>query len=251
MVNGSGLYSGSIPLQYRLDMLEPVMQGYARKGETKFILTLDIAPQYDEAGCDSDVEGFEIDEDFLAPVMLSSSSQAIMSPTNENKPVAFECQALAESKSDLYEDCTLYLRTTDLGRVGGLNGDWVSFLTLGLPVHLEQINYQVVVHSNGSSNRRLIRVIADDVLVMSKWATFLTSDSTLTDSQAAQFKVLLYSCITYVQRPHRSLRGPSLFNPVPLALASRRFPLPGRSPSHEWPLPFPWTELTSLPFCDH
>ncbi|KAJ6547239.1 AAA-domain-containing protein [Mycena capillaripes] len=147
MVNGSGFYgSSSVPLQYRLDMLEPVMQGYAQKGETKIILTLDIASQHDVAGSDSDAEGFEIDEDFLAPATLSSSSQA---QTNESKPIVFECQPLAESKSQPYEDCTLYLRTSDLGRVGGLNGDWI------------------VVHCYGSNNRRLVRVIADDSLVTS------------------------------------------------------------------------------------
>ncbi|KAJ7684814.1 AAA-domain-containing protein [Mycena polygramma] len=147
LVNGSGPYSSAAPLQYRLDMLEPVMQGYARKGETKFILTLDIASQHEEAGGDSDAEGFEIDQDFLAPAMLGSSSQGRQ--TNENQPIAFKCQALANPKSHLYEDCTLYLRTTDLGRVGGLNGDWI------------------VVHSSGSRNRRLVRVIADDSLVTS------------------------------------------------------------------------------------
>ncbi|KAF7338543.1 Peroxisomal biogenesis factor 6 [Mycena venus] len=147
LVNGNGLYTSKIPLQYRLDMLEPVMQGYARKGETKFILTLDIASQPEEAGYDSDADGFEIDQDFLAPVMLSSSQLA--SPRTENKPVAFECQTLAESKPSPHDDCTIYLRTTDLGRVGGLNGDWI------------------VVHSHGSSNRRLVRAIANDSLVTS------------------------------------------------------------------------------------
>jgi peroxin-6 len=127
LVNGSGVYNSIVPLQYRLDMLEPVIQGYARKGETKIILTLDIASQPEEADADNDAEGFEIGEDFLAPAMLGSSQGII----NGIKPIAFECQALAESKSSSYEDCTLYLRTTDLGRVGGLNGDWVSLYCLG------------------------------------------------------------------------------------------------------------------------
>ncbi|KAJ7771890.1 AAA-domain-containing protein [Mycena metata] len=148
MINGSGLGSNHTPLQYRLDMLEPVIQGYARKGETRIILTLDIPSQPDEAGSDSDAEGFEIDEGFLAPAMLSSS-QTFMSPTSENKPMTFECQPMAESKAHPYDDCTLYLRTTDLGRVGGLNGDWV------------------VVHSPGSNHHRLVRVVAADSFVTS------------------------------------------------------------------------------------
>ncbi|KAJ7231442.1 P-loop containing nucleoside triphosphate hydrolase protein [Mycena haematopus] len=147
LVNGIGPYTSSIPLQYRLDMLEPVIQGYAQKGETKFILTLDTSSQPDETDGD-DAEGFEIDEDFLAPAMLDSS-QVMLNPTNDNKPITFECQSLVESRSSPYEDCTLYLRTIDLGRVGALNGDWL------------------VVQSCGSSNRRLVRVIADGSLVTS------------------------------------------------------------------------------------
>ncbi|KAJ7746664.1 P-loop containing nucleoside triphosphate hydrolase protein [Mycena metata] len=148
MINENGLGSNHTPLQYRLDMLEPVIQGYARKGETRIILTLDIPSQPDEAGSDSDAEGFEIDEGFLAPAILSSS-QNFMSPTSENKPMTFECQPMAESKAHPYDDCTLYLRTTDLGRVGGLNGDWV------------------VVHSPGSNHHRLVRVVAADYFVTS------------------------------------------------------------------------------------
>ncbi|KAJ7093066.1 AAA-domain-containing protein [Mycena epipterygia] len=125
-------------------MLEPVMQGYAQRGETKIILTVDTSLQQREADYDSEPEGFEIDEQFLAP---PAPSLVIVSQSSENKPLSFECQALEESGSQLYEDCTLYLRTTDLGRVGGLNGDWV------------------VIHSPGSSNRRLVRVIANDTLV--------------------------------------------------------------------------------------
>lgn len=124
LVNGSGVYNSSIPFQYRLDMLEPVMQGYAQRGETKIILTVDTSLQQREADYDSEPEGFEIDEHFLAP---AAPSLAIVSQSSENKPLSFECQALEESGSQLYEDCTLYLRTTDLGRVGGLNGDWVRF----------------------------------------------------------------------------------------------------------------------------
>ncbi|KAJ7734916.1 AAA-domain-containing protein [Mycena maculata] len=143
LVNGSGVHN-NIPLQYRLDMLEPVTQGYGVKGETKIILTLDIPAEQDVADSDSDAEGFEIDERFLAPTHIGSPSQP-----SENRPVAFECGAMAESESQLYEECTLYLRTVDLGRVGGFNGDWV------------------VVHSPGSSNRRLVRVLADDSFVQS------------------------------------------------------------------------------------
>ncbi|KAJ7081534.1 hypothetical protein C8R43DRAFT_339470 [Mycena crocata] len=185
LVNGSGVHRSSVPFQYRLDMLEPVMQGYATKGETKIILTLDASVQQDEQDCDSDPEGFEIDEHFLAPALLGSLSQAIVSQTTEN--ITFQCQVLAESESQVYEDCTLYLRTTDLGRAGGLNGDWV------------------VVHSPGSNNRRLVRVIANDSLSKSKCAAFNAHGLTLTESQVAWSRVPLYFYITYARLLRRSL----------------------------------------------
>ncbi|KAJ7470448.1 P-loop containing nucleoside triphosphate hydrolase protein [Mycena latifolia] len=149
LVNGSGVHSNNIPFQYRLDMLEPVMQGYAVRGETRIILTLDIAP-HPEEDSDSDPEGFEIDEGFLAPAVLFTPSQANASQAEETQPITFQCKALLhEPGSQPYEDCTIYLRTTDLGRVGGLNGDWV------------------LVRSPESNHRRLVRVIANDSLVQS------------------------------------------------------------------------------------
>ncbi|KAJ7043376.1 AAA-domain-containing protein [Mycena alexandri] len=190
MINGSGLGSSNHPpLQYRLDMLEPVIQGHARKGETRIILTLDIRSPPDEVGSDSDAEGFEIDEDFLAPAMLSSS-QTFMSQTSENKPMAFECQPMAESKPHPYEDCTLYLRTTDLGRVGGLNGDWV------------------VVHSPGSSNHRLVRVVASD--------SFITSNGVVQGSP-----VLLHNIC-----PASSAFAPSTLSLHPSPFGSRQPTVP-------------------------
>ncbi|KAJ7632326.1 AAA-domain-containing protein [Roridomyces roridus] len=136
VVNGSGVNSNGILFQYRLDMLDPVMQGYAVKGQTKFILTLDIPPPNDASDSGSETDPFEIDEQFLAPAV---------SQTDES--LALQCIASARSRP--YDDCTLYLRTTDLGRVGGLNGDWV------------------IVHSSASNSRRLVRVFADDTRVQS------------------------------------------------------------------------------------
>ncbi|KAJ7067729.1 AAA-domain-containing protein [Mycena belliarum] len=150
LINGSGLHSNNIniPFQYRLDMLEPVMQGSAVRGETRIILTLDTSlPQQDE-DYESGQERFEIDQDFLAlAALISPSSQAAASEAGETKPITFECKALDQSSSQPFEDCTLYLRTTDLGRVGSLNGDWV------------------LVHHPGSHARRLVRVIANDFIV--------------------------------------------------------------------------------------
>jgi peroxin-6 len=137
-------------------MLEPVLQGYAQKGETRFIVTagdlstdgktqnhseLDI-----EEESESDREGIEIDEGFLAssilPPMFDSPTPASLvssvsrgnghtnvddSPTESStSPSSFRPEPLSEPVSVLWDDCTLYLRTADLGRIGVLNGDWVS-----------------------------------------------------------------------------------------------------------------------------
>ncbi|KAJ6611778.1 P-loop containing nucleoside triphosphate hydrolase protein [Mycena sp. CBHHK59/15] len=138
-------------------MLEPVMQGYALKGETKFIMTLGISPQQCEADSDSDPEGFEIDEQFLAPPVLLPPSQA--AGKDHMSQTGFQCLPLAEPVPGTYEDSTLYLRTTELSRFGGLNGDWASFFRISF----------VVVHSCGSANRRLVRIVANDALVKTNY----------------------------------------------------------------------------------
>ena len=146
-------------LQYRLDMLDPVLQGYAQKGGTRFVVTLgefDTDGDAFESGPDaeedseSDKDGIEIDEGFLAnsiqpsifssptpaaPVLYDNGSTNIAASPTESSipslPSGFRTEPLSELVSPLWDDCTLYLRTADLSRVGVLNGDWVSRSVLG------------------------------------------------------------------------------------------------------------------------
>ena len=139
---------------YRLDMVEPVLQGFVQKGTTRFIVTLvechgDTAPAADalaEARAESDDEGIEIDEGFLANSALSSAPiipsvenghlspegyPSVIDSSGFSDPatgIAFRIKPLVDPLDGSLDHCTLYLRTVDLGRTGFLNGDWVSEL---------------------------------------------------------------------------------------------------------------------------
>jgi peroxin-6 len=141
--------------EYRLDMTEPVLQGYARKGSTQFYVTStdhssgNLSPEDEiESGDESrsDPEGVEIDECFLASSILHSRQSVSLSspretvtdrlqytnvergePTTSHVEIRFRTEPLPEPSTSR-DDCTLYLRTSDLGRVGILNGDWVRSL---------------------------------------------------------------------------------------------------------------------------
>lgn len=153
--NGHGISWSRKTYQFRLDMIEPVLQGYARKGSTRFYVTLADTESLsfdefefqsgDESG--SDPDGIEIDECFLAssvlharqnpshpmpPKTVSKSLQyanaVLNEPTMPHIDSSFRIEPLQEPTFTLQDDCTLYIRTSDLGRVGVLNGDWVRFL---------------------------------------------------------------------------------------------------------------------------
>jgi peroxin-6 len=159
--NGHGASGSRRFYRYRLDMLEPVLQGYALKGSTRFYITFaDSSNEYsspeddseagDESG--SDPDGIEIDECFLASSILHSTQNMTPlspretvtnrlrdtnvepgEPTTSHAEFRFRTEPLPVPRSASQDDCTLYLRTSDLGRIGILNGDWVRFLLcLGL-----------------------------------------------------------------------------------------------------------------------
>lgn len=141
-------------LRYRLIMVEPVLQGYASAGHTKFLVSMQDDNSHDssssqasECGIDSDKEGIEIDESFLAGSVLRSisSHSPAVSPraiTREDPmrgeafghdssltalaELSFCCKPWHEPVVSHTEDHTVYVRTSDLGRVGLLNGDWVG-----------------------------------------------------------------------------------------------------------------------------
>ncbi|KAG7452765.1 AAA-domain-containing protein [Guyanagaster necrorhizus] len=156
------------PLKYRLDMLEPVLQGYADREHTTFVIcpstdeSLDSASS--ESGESSEFEKIEIGEDFLA----SSAGPAFDFPSDtefefedhldnmhcsgqhHSSPVStFQVQPLLDPILGSLDDYTIYLRMSDLGRVGVLNGEWA------------------VVHLTGSSKYRLVRVVAEDSIISS------------------------------------------------------------------------------------
>lgn len=150
-VNGSGTTSPSTMLQYRLELLEPVLQGLALCGTTRFCVTsapdaLISSPTSTDQT--EDATEFEIDEDFLANSVIHPSlrplAPAVPSNTQAKSETRFTCQEMNEPVSLLDDECTLYVRTPDLGRVGILNGDWAV---------IRCIDY------------RLVRVIANDDMV--------------------------------------------------------------------------------------
>lgn len=138
--------------RYRLDMTEPVLQGYARKGITRFYLTLvdtskedsedEINLEFEESG--SDPDGIEIDESFLASSLLHPRQNLSSSPQETSAGILrymgreseetttspvdcrFRPELLQYPTSTSQDDCTLYVRTFDLSSVGILNGDWVG-----------------------------------------------------------------------------------------------------------------------------
>lgn len=132
-------------LQYRLEMAEPVLQGFAIRGVTKIILLsmLDDLSVHEDGETEgaSEQEDFEIDEDFLGSSVLIPSASSPL-PRNQDttsnganhfydhSPSVFTSKALSDPPGLPEDDCTLYLRTWDLGKLGILSGDWVCNLEL-------------------------------------------------------------------------------------------------------------------------
>lgn len=144
---------------YRLDMMEPVLQGYARIEHTRFYLVLvDQANVHlsleDEQGLESggqsgsNPDGIEIDESFLGSSVLHSRQSP---PSNGNDAIclsindhqypndrleASTCHSNSQLRVELTpelpfmprDDYTLCLRTFDLGKIGVLDGDWASLI---------------------------------------------------------------------------------------------------------------------------
>jgi peroxin-6 len=132
--NGLSTHS---PLQYRTIMLEPTSHGRLDPCSTKIIITRSGEPHLllstDTLSESIDSEGIEIDEDFLANAVVpghfkpkqhnenNDSSDAVHS-----KQASFRAESLAFPAYPTEDHCTLYVRTSDLGRVGLLNEDWVG-----------------------------------------------------------------------------------------------------------------------------
>ncbi|KAF8803602.1 AAA-domain-containing protein [Phlegmacium glaucopus] len=151
--------SVDVAFRYRLDMLEPVLQGHVENGTTKIIVALS---QTDSLIHDSilDTEGeqdaIEIDEGFLGSSILSLDLHTC---STQNSPLdlykneamdrsypEFSYKTMHSRFKPVEDHYTLFFRTSDLGKIGILNGDWAI---VGI----------------APSKYRLVRVLAKDSLI--------------------------------------------------------------------------------------
>ena len=173
---------------YQFAMVEPVLQGFAQRGITRFIVTLNNQSDDDSMITDTaphdienDDEGIEIDEGFLASSAFSSSMFTSVDnqhislhdhlPANSSDGLniagpefAFRIKLLSEAVDVSQDHCTVYLRTVDLGRAGFLNGDWVSrsYSVLG---RYYLFMFKAMASSHNTLKYRLVRIIANDDVV--------------------------------------------------------------------------------------
>jgi peroxin-6 len=128
-------------MRYRLDMLEPTLQGYVESGTTKVIVVLSqtVSTIHDSiVVAEGEQDAIEIDETFLGSsisnLSLDLHTRSIQnSPLGPYKNEAVERSYLGFSYKSLLlplrfveDHYTLFFRTSDLGKIGILNGDWVS-----------------------------------------------------------------------------------------------------------------------------
>lgn len=120
------------PLVYKLSSLEPVSQGRALAGETEILL---LPPTHPDASLtndsDYDHDLIEINEGFLGSSIMLSSPEHFDGERQSatvcvgSTAYSFGARSL-EAPQDLLQDyLTLYVRTSDLGKIGILSHDWV------------------------------------------------------------------------------------------------------------------------------
>ena len=133
-----------IAMRYRLDMLEPVLQGYVESGTTKIILTLSHSDSIGDdliVDAEGELDAIEIDESFLGS-SISNLSLDLHTRSIQNSSLGPHKNEIVERSSSgfsynnllapfkLVEDhYTLFFHTSDLGKIGILNGDWVRAVT--------------------------------------------------------------------------------------------------------------------------
>lgn len=125
-------------LRYRLDMLEPVLQGYVESGTTKVILALshtDSTIHNSIMDAEGEQDVIEIDESFLgSSISLDLQARSIQNSAvgpykneaTERSSLRFSYKSLLAPFNPVEDHHTLLFRTSDLGKIGILNGDWVS-----------------------------------------------------------------------------------------------------------------------------
>lgn len=175
-------------LNYQILMTEPVLQGYASRTETTFVVLpptertpivtingTEPSPSYVPVQEDSEDEDLEIHEDFLSNTLSSHPIDAALHAVSNGSadslsPHAPGNEFAAEQLSNIIDptsdDCTVYIRTADLSKVGILDGDWVRGYMRCLYTAFNATRSQAIASSASSSFSRLVRVRADDKLVM-------------------------------------------------------------------------------------
>jgi peroxin-6 len=182
--------------RYRLDMTEPVLQGYSRIGHTRFYVILVVQANDDLSLEDemdlgwgeqsgSDPGGIEIDESFLASSVLhprqnlpSNRKDSTCLFTNGHQYLNGELEETSTSHTDSQlrveltpeptsmpqDDYTLFLRTSDLGKIGVLDGDWASLINFIALLAIYSVT-QAIAELTDASDSRLVRISARDDLV--------------------------------------------------------------------------------------
>ncbi|KAG6878747.1 hypothetical protein C0993_008046 [Termitomyces sp. T159_Od127] len=156
--NGNGDSSLSVTYSYRLGLVEPVLQGYARKGVTRFIVVLSEERDPGHASAETDTaegdnEAIEIDEAFLAKSTVSHAFDSNGTATetanvlSQDTGISFSTMPLSRPVELSEDQCTLYVRTVDLSKIGIQNGDWA------------------LVRPSATAKCRLVKVSANDELV--------------------------------------------------------------------------------------
>ncbi|KAF5376523.1 hypothetical protein D9757_008308 [Collybiopsis confluens] len=157
-------FAESPRFEFRLDMLEPVLQGYADPASTTLIL---MAPDdsentdvVDSLTQSSDEESFEIDEDFLANSVVYPSYHPVspVSALPDGKRVdesttdrLFKFRPLTNVLSTLHDDHTLYLRIADLGRLGVLSVKAVAN-DVAVPMQYHTHGSPILLHNLAREN---------------------------------------------------------------------------------------------------
>ncbi|KAJ3843702.1 AAA-domain-containing protein [Lentinula raphanica] len=159
-IGSDALSDSDVHLEFRVDMLEPVVQGYTEAGQTTFFITSAEIGEEELEVLSSDDESVEINQDFLANSVVYPSFNPTSPMPNADDGTRIEDNLLFESHPlthpvfTLDDNHTVYLRTADLGRLGVLSGDWV------------------VARCSESIHPRLVKAVAEDDLVPSLCQTY-------------------------------------------------------------------------------
>ncbi|KAL1730041.1 P-loop containing nucleoside triphosphate hydrolase protein [Schizophyllum commune] len=188
-MNGNASDSSPAPLRYRVEMVEPVLQGRALKGQTRLVvLQPDEADLHEStengANFEDEDDGFEIDEAFLGSTISASQSSVSAGvngvASNSNGFMHHNSVFTAiplDTPASEDDDTALYVRTADLGRVGVLNGDWGIAQTAG-----SKRLVKIVSHEALSPNANAGEAHASPVLLHNAGARTSNSNITLLSS---------------------------------------------------------------------